>query len=313
MSSVKSLIRARSTHKSVGEQKALTLLLDGLTFALIMRLRIDSFLLAWSFTCDGTRLFKQLKLMNSKAFRAVALAAALLAQPALAAGAEQGQSTSADGRPAEKGFTRIFNGKDLAGWNGNPKFWSVKDGAITGQTTAENPTKGNTFLIWTNGTPGDFELRCSFKLVPGDAQGFANSGIQYRSKVADPANWVVGGYQADMEAGPTFSGILYEERGRGIMAMRGEKVVWDKENKKQDVGSVGDAAAIGAAIKKGGWNEYVIIAKGNHLQHFVNGRQTVDVTDEQASKAAKSGILALQVHQGLPMKVQFKNIRIKKL
>ena len=278
-----------------------------------MRLRIDSFLLAWSFTCDSTRLFKQLKLMNSKAFRAVALAAALLAQPALAVGAEQGQSTSADGRPAEKGFTRIFNGKDLAGWNGNPKFWSVKDGAITGQTTAENPTKGNTFLIWTNGTPGDFELRCSFKLVPGDAQGFANSGIQYRSKVADPANWVVGGYQADMEAGPTFSGILYEERGRGIMAMRGEKVVWDKENKKQDVGSVGDAAAIGAAIKKGDWNEYVIIAKGNHLQQYINGKQTVDVTDECEAERAMSGVLALQLHAGSPMMAQFKDIQLKKL
>ena len=126
--------------------------------------------------------------------------------------------TLLDDRPAEKGFLRIFNGKDLTGWDGNPKLWSVKDGAITGQTTAENPAKGNTFLIWTNGTVADFELRCSFKLVPGDSQGFANSGIQYRSKVLDPANWVVGGYQADMEAGPTYTGILYEERIRGIMA-----------------------------------------------------------------------------------------------
>src|SRR5512140_3685817 len=185
-------------------------------------------------------------IMNSKLLGALTLGAALIAQPALVYGAEEG-------------FVEIFNGNDLTGWEGNPKLWSVKDGAITGQTTADNPAKGNTFLIWTNGTVGDFELRCSFKLTPGDAKGFANSGIQYRSKIADPANWVVGGYQADMEAGPTYTGILYEERMRGILAQRGEKVVIGKDGKKQVVGSVGDAAAIEASIKKGDWNDYVII------------------------------------------------------
>jgi hypothetical protein len=214
---------------------------------------------------------------------------------------------------AESGFESIFNGKDLAGWEGNPKLWSVKDGAITGQTTAENPAPGNTFLVWTNGTVGDFELRCSFRLVPGDSQGFANSGIQYRSKLFEAKNWVVGGYQADMEAGPTYTGILYEERLRGLMAERGQKVVWTKEGKKEVVGSVGNAAEIQAAIKQGDWNDYVIIAKGNHLQQFINGKQTVEVTDEDEAKRALSGILALQLHAGPPMMVQFKNIRIKRL
>ena len=131
---------------------------------------------------------------------------------------------------------------------------------------------------------------------------------------ARPANWVVGGYQADMEAGPTYTGILYEEGlTRGIMAARGEKVVWDKDGKKQVVGSLGDAAEIGAAIKKGDWNDYVIIAKGNHLQQFINGKQTVDVVDEDEAKRALSGVLALQLHAGPPMTAQFKNIRLKKL
>jgi hypothetical protein len=129
----------------------------------------------------------------------------------------------------------------------------------------------------------------------------------------DPANWVVGGYQADMEAGPTYTGILYEERFRGIMAERGEKVVWDKEGKKQVVGSVGDAAAIEASIKKGDWNDYVIIAQGNHLQQFVNGKQTIDVVDEDQAKRAMTGVLAFQLHAGPPMMAQFRNIRIKKL
>jgi uncharacterized protein (TIGR03067 family) len=218
------------------------------------------------------------------------------------------------GAEVEKGFEPIFNGKDLSGWDGNPKLWSVKDGAITGQTTAENPAKGNTFLIWTNGTTRDFELRCLFRLVPGDDKNFANSGIQYRSKVLDPANWVVGGYQADMEAGKEYTGILYEERmQRGIMAARGEKVLWDKDCKKQVTGSVGDAAEIQASIKQRDWNDYLIIAKGNHLQHFVNGRQTVDVTDDCEAQRASSGVLALQLHAGPPMMAQFKNIRIQSL
>ena len=218
-----------------------------------------------------------------------------------------------DDRRTEQGFQNLFNGKDLTGWDGNPKLWSVKDGAITGQTTAENPAKGNTFLIWTNGTPGDFELRCSFKLVPGDDKGFANSGVQYRSRVFDPANWVVGGYQADMEAGPNYTGILYEERLRGIMAQRGEKVVWTEDDKKQVVGSVGDAKDIEASLKKGDWNTYVIIAKGNHLQQFINGKQTVDVTDDCSAKRAMSGLIALQLHAGPPMMAQFKDLRIKTL
>ena len=255
--------------------------------------------------------------MNSKILGALATGAVLVAQPGLVTAAEQlypdRDVTLIDDRPAEKGFIRIFNGKDLTGWEGSPKLWSVKDGAITGQTTAENPAKGNTFLVWTNGTVGDFELRCSFRLVPGDGRGFANSGIQYRSKVVDPSYWVVHGYQADMEAGPNYTGNLYEEGMRGTMAARGEKVIWDKDGKKQVVGSVGDAAAIEASVKKGDWNDYIIIAKGDHLQQWVNGQQTIDVTDEDEAKRALSGILALQLHAGPPMMAQFRNIRIKKL
>jgi hypothetical protein len=214
----------------------------------------------------------------------------------------------------EKDFQSLFNGKDLTGWDGNRKLWFVRDGAITGQTTPENPAKVNTFLVWTNGTVADFELRAAFKLVANNPQGFANSGIQYRSKILDPANWVVGGYQADMEAGPTYTGILYEERmPRGIMAQRGEKVVWNKDCKKEVVGSIGAAADIEAGLKKGDWNDYLIIAKGNHLQQFINGMPTVDVTDDCESMRASSGVLALQLHVGQPFTVQFKDIRLKKL
>jgi hypothetical protein len=213
----------------------------------------------------------------------------------------------------DKGFKAIFNGHDLTGWDGKTEFWSVKEGVITGQTTAEHAVKQNTFLVWTNGTVGDFELRCSYKIVPNNNGNFANSGIQYRSKVLDPDYFVVGGYQADMEAGKKYSGILYEERGRGILAERGQKVVVHADGKKEVTGSVGKSEEIQSAIKEKDWNDYVVIAKGNHLQHFINGKQTIDLVDEQEAAAAKSGVLALQIHKGEPMTIQFKNLRLKEL
>lgn len=215
---------------------------------------------------------------------------------------------------SEKGFKKIFNGKDLKGWEGAPDLWSVEDGAITGKTSPEHPAKENTFLIWKGGEPADFELRCSFLIKPGNEKGFSNSGIQYRSRVVKPEYWVVSGYQADMEAGKTYTGILYEEKARGILAQRGQKVVIDENGKINVVGSTGRTAEqVEASVKHGEWNTYEIIAKGNHLIQKINGEVTVDVTDEQEAKAAKKGIIALQIHAGPPMFVQFKDIRIKML
>jgi CubicO group peptidase (beta-lactamase class C family) len=208
-------------------------------------------------------------------------------------------------RAAEPGFKSLFNGKDLAGWDGDPRFWAVKDGLLTGRTTATNPLNTNTFLIWREGQLDDFELRLSYRITVG------NSGVQYRSK--DLGQWVVGGYQADFEAGNDFTGILFEERGRGILAQRGQKVVIDSSGQKNVVGSVGDPKKIQAGIKNENWNDYTIIARGNHLVHKINGLVTVDVTDEQADKAATTGILALQLSGGPPMSVQFKNIQLKRL
>ena len=212
---------------------------------------------------------------------------------------------------AEEGFQSLFNGTSLDGWEGNTALWSVQDGAITGQTKADTDLKHNTFLVWKGGTVGDFELRLRYRIVAG------NSGIQYRSKVLKqgPQGPIVGGYQADFEAGKTYSGILYEEQGRGILAQRGQKTRIvagaDGKAKVEVAGSVGKSEEIQAKIKHEDWNDYVIIAKGNHLQHFINGVATIDVVDEDAARAAKTGVLALQVHQGPPMTVQVKDIRIK--
>ncbi len=214
---------------------------------------------------------------------------------------------------ASAGERELFNGKDLTGWKGQPGFWSVKDGELVGQTTKENPVKENTFLIW-DGTVGDFELHFKYAIVDanGKSDGFGNSGVQYRSKVVKPEYSVVAGYQADFETGKTYSGILYEEKGRGILAQRGQKVSiqqGEAPNKpKIEVnGSVGESQAIQDAIHPADWNDYTIIAKGNHLQHFINGKETVDVTD-QTKEGAKEGVLALQLHAGQPMTVRFKDI-----
>jgi hypothetical protein len=214
----------------------------------------------------------------------------------------------------QAGFKSIFNGKDLAGWDGNPVLWSVKEGAITGATTAEAPIKANTFLIWTNGSPGDFELRLKYRIMGNNPGNQANSGIQYRSKVLDPSQWIAGGYQADIEAGTNYTGILYEERmTRGIMALRGEKVLWTADNKKQVTGKLSTAEEVQSVIKPGDWNDYRIVAKGNVLQHFINGKPSVEVVDETKDKAATSGIIGLQLHVGPPMTVQFKDIQLREL
>ena len=164
--------------------------------------------------------------------------------------------------------------------------------------------------MW-EGEVADFELKFQYKIIGG------NSGVQYRSKLVDEKGFVIAGYQGDFEAGKTYSGILYEEKGRGILAKRGEKVVVKegadaKKPKIEVTGSLGKTDEIQAKIKAGDWNEYRVVAKGGHLQHFINGVQTVDVTDETAV-GAKKGLLALQLHAGPPMVVQVKDIVLKEI
>lgn len=210
--------------------------------------------------------------------------------------------------------TELFNGKDLTGWKGVDGFWSVKDGAISGTTTTDKPAEKNTFLVWQGGEPGDFVLTFKYRLLDanGEGKGYANSGVQYRSKVLEEDYWVVGGYQADMELGQKWSGILYEEKGRGILAKRGQKVVIEngKNANKPKINVVGqttDSAEIQASIKVGDWNDYKVVAKGNVVEHWINGKLSVHVTDN-SSAAPTEGVIALQLHRGKPMTAQFKDL-----
>jgi hypothetical protein len=218
----------------------------------------------------------------------------------------------------EEGFRPIFDGKTLKGWDGDTRFWRVEDGAIVGQTTKEVPTKDNTFLIWRGGKPSDFELRLEFNLVVHNAAGkpqFGNSGVQFRSfeKPEEWGKWVVGGYQADMDSTHKFTGMIYGERARGMLAKPGEKAVIGKDHKAKVVGQVADPMEILASIRQDGWNEYVIIAKGNHLTLRLNGRVTFELTDNDPDPRWRrnDGIIALQIHAGDPMKISYRNIRLK--
>lgn len=210
----------------------------------------------------------------------------------------------AQDQSAKSAASNLFDGKSLQGWSGLTANWSVQDGAITGENKADAPIGQNTFLVYDKPVK-DFELTLEFRIMGG------NSGIQYRSKIFDKDKFVVGGYQADIDANKRYMGINYEERGRGILAERGEIVAVDAQGKKSRVGSAGDADALLSQIKWEDWNRYKIVAKGTVLQHYINDQLMSEVQDSEASKAATEGVLALQLHAGPPMKVQFKNIMLK--
>ncbi|HTI70814.1 MAG TPA: DUF1080 domain-containing protein [Candidatus Limnocylindria bacterium] len=242
--------------------------------------------------------------------RTVSLATLVLGASFALLPLQAADKSTAPAKAAPAGFVSLFDGKTLNGWSGLPDHWKVEEGSIIGYTTKDNPLKNNTFLVWTNGVVDNFELHFKYRIFRG------NSGVQYRSTLMDPEKFIVGGYQADIEAGKTYSGILYEERMRGILAERGQRTVITEENGKTKVSVIGklaDSADLQAGIRSEDWNDYIIIADGNHLIHMINGRATIDVMDEQASKAAKSGILGLQIHVGEPMMVQFKEIKLKRL
>lgn len=213
-----------------------------------------------------------------------------------------GGAVSLRAAESEEGFVPMSNGKDLTGWAGKEGWWRVEDGAITAESTKEKPCVKHNYLMWRGGKPGDFELRCEYRLVGG------NSGIQFRSK--ELPDWDTWGFQADMEDGNQWTGCLFHHQ-RGGVAMRGEKVVIAKDGKKE-ITRLGDPKELLQKVKKGEWNSYRIVARGPEMSLEINGTLMCQVTD-QKEDALREGVIALQMHPGPPMKVQFRNLRIKLL
>lgn len=201
------------------------------------------------------------------------------------------------------GFRTIFNGRDLTGWEGGSQWWSVKDGCLTGVT--DGTLRYNRFIIWRGGTLKNFELRVEVKATPG-----GNSGINYRSQHRpELGDWVVTGYQCDVVANRAdYNGMLYEERGRRILAHTGEKVVIDREGQPWVVEKL--------PVKEfpaGQWHNYRILVRGNHHQHWIDEQPTVDVIDLDEKNRALEGVLAVQVHVGPAMEIQYRNIYLQDL
>jgi len=226
-----------------------------------------------------------------------------------------GPLIAAEPPPAETDMKPLFNGKDLSGWDGDPQFWSVKDGVIHGETTKEKPAKGNTFLVLKEGTYTNFELRLSYRCTASN-----NSGIQYRSKPlgdAVPQKWQMKGYQHELRNEnkmPNVPGFIYDEKGtRGRICLAGEKAIWKKGDKKKTVlENLVDQEAFKKTMKVDDWNDIIIIANGNTIKHYLNGTLTLDFTDEHEN-ALKEGTFAIQLHAGAAMWTEVKNVRIKEL
>ncbi|WP_437225281.1 family 16 glycoside hydrolase [Planctomicrobium sp. SH661] len=204
---------------------------------------------------------------------------------------------------ADEGYQDLFNGKDLTGWDGNPELWSVQDGAITG--ISDGSLKYNQFLSWTGGKVDDFELKVEFRL-----EGDNNSGVQYRSqRRPELGDWVVSGYQADIHPAPKYTAMIYDERGRGILVERGQKVTIAKDGKKEVKSLEGEFGPVDLSK----WHELTITCEGTHLVHKLDGVTVIDINDAQEPDRDLEGIIALQLHAGAPMKAQFRNIRLKSL
>ena len=219
-------------------------------------------------------------------------------------------------------FVQIFDGKTLNNWKGDSAFWSVRNGILTGEETkATAPLlKANTFLIWQGGNPADFELEAEYKITEE-----GNSGIQYRSELVEGVPNGLSGYQLDIDGANQYTGQNYEERKRCIIAFRGQKVnlpavsepvqalaknnVWSASKVQ---GSLGNSDSLKSSIHNG-WNTCHIIAKGNHLQHYINNVLMCDVTDNDTANRKASGLIGLQLHAGHIMKIEFRNIKLKTL
>ena len=251
----------------------------------------------------------------------VVVSATLAAQPPAPQGAPDGRGRGrGDGpRGAEPlalddhaGFTSIFDGKTLKGWDGDPAFWRVEGSTIVGQSSEQNQVKQNTFLIWRGGEPKDFELKVEFKM------NSTNSGVQFRS-VQLPAGpeigkWVMKGYQADIDFANQFTGQIYEERGRGFLAMRGQAVYVPDGGRPKVVGNLQQSAdQLKAIIKVNDWNYVHIIARGNTIIQILNGAVTSLLVDDDTKNRALGGLLGFQMHVGPPMKLELRNIWLKNL
>lgn len=214
------------------------------------------------------------------------------------------------------GFEAIFDGT-MKNWDGDPTYWRAENGSLVGETTAANALKENTFVIWRGGEPADFELKLEFRMSS------TNSGIQFRSthlpqgtpsgRGSVAGQWVLKGYQADIDFDNRYTGMFYEERGRGFLMQRGQAVYIAEDASRKIVGNLErNPDELKALIKPGDWNHVHLIARGTTLINTVNGHVMAILVDDDPKGRAMKGLLGFQIHVGPPMKIEFRNIGLKK-
>ncbi|MGL6225984.1 MAG: 3-keto-disaccharide hydrolase [Thermoguttaceae bacterium] len=211
----------------------------------------------------------------------------------------------------DEGFVSLFNGKDLSNWEGNPDIWRVEEGCIVGETANEGPKKitKNTFLILKDKEYSDFVLKFEYRLTKE-----GNSGVQYRSWIIeDETPFRVGGYQADFDGNNTYTGILYGENYRGILAKRGEESEIGDDHQPKTVREFAKDRELKRKIKVEDWNDYVVTAKDFTFTKEINGNVMSICNDKDAKERRKTGLIAIQAHVGPAMKVEIRNIKIKEL
>lgn len=196
----------------------------------------------------------------------------------------------------------------MTGWEGDPKYWRVENGALVGEVTPETLLKQNSFIIWRGGKTKDFELKLEFRV---SAQG--NSGVNYRSVEIAGRPWALRGYQADLDGQDRYTGNVYEEKGRTFMALRGQITHATEGGKREVIASVGELKDLQSFTKKEDWNQFHLIVRGNVLSHILNGRLMCQVIDDDRKQRRMEGLLGVQVHVGPPMKIEYRNVRLKQL
>jgi hypothetical protein len=221
----------------------------------------------------------------------------------MASGACQSSNHSGSG---EKGFKNIFDGKTFKGWECDTSFWYIKNGVITGWETPEHQLKQNTFLIYKDAEPSDFELKAEYRISKT-----GNSGIQYRSELVPGLKYALKGYQADIDGANTYTGQNYEERGRGFLAMRGQSVSIPTGGKPVVDRIIANSDSLKNLIRVNDWNEVHLVVKGNHMKHYINGVLMSEAIDNDTVNRKTSGTIGFQLHTAREMTIEFRNIRLK--
>ena len=248
---------------------------------------------------------------------------ALIVSACGARSGDSNQRANQDATPAPEAteYLELFDGTSLTGWRGDTSLWRAENGILVGEIEPGEELSNNSFIIWEGGQPGNFELIAEYRMT-----GKGNSGINYRSEELAEPPFALKGYQADIDAANKYTGQNYEEKGRTILAFPGQSVklpevtgavgdyakgnIWTAA---EEVASLGNPDSLRLLIKENDWNEIRIVANGNQLEHYVNGTLMSKVVDDDVANRKSEGLIGVQVHVGPPMKIEYRNIRLKNL